>query len=153
MVKLIAAVSSNGIIGINGTLPFHYPEDLKHFKEQTLNCSVIMGRKTYESIGKPLPKRRNIVVTSKLLREVETASTLHEALNKAYDPGHNTWLIGGESIYREGMQYCQEIYLTKTPDIIEGENVVYFPQIDKSVFKIKEKKKIGNLDLFIYQKI
>lgn len=153
MIKIIAAISKNKVMGKDNALPFNYPEDMRHFKECTLNCSVIMGRNTYESIGKPLPKRKNIVVTSKLIHEVETAANLHEAIHKAYDFNNDIWLIGGASIYKEGMNYAQEIYLTVTPDIIEGDNLIIFPEINLNIFKIKEQQKLGSLDLFIYKKI
>lgn len=151
MIRMIAAVSSNGVIGVDGTLPFYYPEDLKHFKQCTLNCTVIMGRKTYQSIGKPLPNRRNIVLTSQFIDNVETAKSLEEALNRCSQD--NVWIIGGESVYREGMKYADEIYLTQIPDIIEGTNLVMFPVIDPNKFKLKEEKKIVNLDLHIYSKL
>jgi dihydrofolate reductase len=146
MIRMIAAVSKNGVIGKNNTLPFHYKEDMKFFRKMTANSTVIMGRNTWESIGQPLPKRRNIVVTKNKL-EVEginTFPTLSSALHDAKenivrdDMSDNIWLIGGSSIYREGMQYASEIYLTLIPDTVDGDGLVLFPWVNPVEFRIDD---------------
>ncbi len=145
MIKMIAAVSQNMVIGKNNTLPWskHYSEDLKHFKQMTANCNIIMGRNTFESIGsKPLPNRRNIVISSKQL-EIESYPSLLEAIESLKgSPLEDTWLIGGSSIYKEGMKYAQEIHLTRIPEHIDGDNLVYFPEIE-SKFKLFFKYQIS----------
>jgi len=142
MIKIIAAVSSNGVIGVNNSLPFHYPEDLKHFRESTLNSVIIMGRNTFESIGsKPLPKRRNIVISKSKL-SVECYTSLNEALSQIKED--NIWLIGGASIYQEGMSVADEIVLTITPDTIYSDNCVRFPWINPLLFKIKEIRQLSD---------
>lgn len=137
-IKMIAAVSSNGVIGKNDALPFDYPEDMKFFRKMTTDSAVIMGRKTWEGIGKLLPKRRNIVISrSKVEFEgLETFSWLKEAIENAVSTHDNVWLIGGSSIYREGMKFTDEIYLTLTPDTIEGDGLVFFPWIDPTKFEV-----------------
>lgn len=132
------------------TLPWpmdKYPEDMKWFRSQTANSTVIMGRRTWESIAsKPLPKRRNIVITKFKIDGIETYTSLNESIE--YCKGDkNIWLIGGGNIYREGMKYATEIYLTLIPEIVNGNDLVYFPWIDPSKFKIEEFISIENSEL------
>jgi len=134
---IIAAVASNGVIGVDGKLPWRYPEDLKRFKRHTLGSTVIMGRKTWESMGgRPLPGRRNIVVTSRWFRtgqsldEVERYPTIPAALESVADQ-QRVWFIGGARVYREAMPHCDRIDLTYTPDWPDGEGVVRFPDIPR----------------------
>jgi len=130
MIKIIAAVSSNGVMGFDNKLPFDYKSDLQHFKKMTLNSRIIMGRKTFESIGRPLPKRENVVISSKSIDGITTFNNLKDSLIE------DCWLIGGRSIYEEGMNYAQEIYLTITSDYIKDNNSIYFPFINPLKFKI-----------------
>ena len=111
MVKMILAVSQNGVIGNDGKLPWKIPEDLKRFKKLTEGNVVIMGRKTYESIGKPLPNRINIVLSGswKMSKDypddILIASNLQEALEISSSfPGKEIFIIGGESVYRESLE-------------------------------------------------
>ena len=114
-VYLVAAVSRNGIIGVNGLLPWHLPEDLKHFKRLTLGHPVIMGRRTWESLGKPLPGRENIVVSRKPGYEAPGASvaaSLHAAI--ALCAGEPVaFVIGGAAIYAAALPVAQGIVLTE----------------------------------------
>ncbi len=142
MIRMIAACSKNGVIGVGNKIPFYYPEDLKHFRQCTSNGVVIMGRKTFESIGcKPLPNRRNIVITKNKIENVETYLSLQDAL-KYVDCLGSIWLIGGANIYQDGMNYADEIVLTVTPDYVESADCVKFPWINPLFFSIKE---INNL--------
>lgn len=140
MIKMIAAVSRNGVIGKDNKLPFDYPEDLKFFRKMTANSAVIMGRKTWESIGRPLPKRRNIVISRTRVEAdgVETFSCFKSAIESAAASHEDVWLIGGSSVYSDGMQFADEIYLTLIPDTVEGEGLVFFPWVDPSKFKVEE---------------
>lgn len=142
MIKMIAACSKNGVIGLDGGIPFYYPADMKNFKALTLNSTVIMGRKTFESIGKPLPKRRNIVISKKakglgLLKDygIETFSSLSDVIETT-DCSGEIWLIGGASIYQEGMKYAEEIHLTITPDEVLDSNAIRFPWINPRMFSL-----------------
>jgi dihydrofolate reductase len=161
MIGLIAAVSKNGVIGLNGTIPWNYPEDMKHFRKTTANSTVIMGRKTFESIGRPLPKRRNIVIsrTNVEVEGIETFSSMKEALESplfSSSLNGDRWLIGGASIYEEGMQYADEIHLTLTPDIITTSNVVKFPWVSPQQFAVRELRPLedgSQLMYAIYSKI
>lgn len=163
MIKMIVAVSENMVIGKGNTIPWSYPEDLKHFKKMTLNSTIIMGRNTFESLGsKPLPKRRNVVITRGYLLNAITFTNLGIAIEEAKTPKFNVltntqeevssdiWLIGGKSIYEEGMRYADEIHITRIPEYIEGVDVVKFPEIH-SKFILKNREEIAeNLYKEIY---
>jgi dihydrofolate reductase len=156
MIKMIAAVSQNMVIGKDNNLPWKnsYPEDLKYFREQTVGSTIIMGRKTYESIGsKPLPKRRNLVVTRNKIDGAECFQNLQSAL---FEAGNNPicndiWLIGGSSIYSEGMNYCQEIHLTRIPEWIDPEGATIFPLIQSSFKKTETVKLQDYLQVDIFK--
>ncbi len=156
MIKMIAAVSQNMVIGKNNTLPWskHYPEDLKHFKQMTINSTIIMGRNTFESIGsKPLPKRRNIVISSKRIPDMESYTNLNEATEQSHQLDSDIWLIGGSAIYQMGMALAHEIHLTRIPEHIEGDNLVYFPEINYRFYKSSEEEIGDNLYKDIYSLI
>jgi dihydrofolate reductase len=162
MIGLIAAVSHNGIIGVENKIPWNYSEDMKHFRETTKNSTIIMGRKTFESIGKPLPKRRNIVISSKKIEVggVETFSSISSVVVEQNpmlpDYRSDVWFIGGASIYEEGMQYADEIHLTLTPDMITAPNAVRFPWINPQHFAVRELRPLAEgskLMLAIYSRI
>lgn len=138
MIGMISAVSKNGIIGQDNKIPFDYPADLKHFKNTTIGSTIIMGRRTFEGIGRPLPKRYNIVITSKAIEGITCTSSIDKAVLAAsmapLMERQHIWFIGGASIYQEGMKYADTIILTLTPDTIEGEGLVRFPFVNPSHF-------------------
>lgn len=134
--KLIAAISLNNVIGKNNTLPWAkpWPEDLKRFRKLTTNTSIIMGRKTFESIGRALPNRQNIVISSKHQQDNDViyASSLEDAFSKAEK---EICIIGGASVYKQAMQLAKQddtIDLTIIPESISGDNIVSFPDIDQT---------------------
>lgn len=163
MIGMIAAVSKNGVIGIDNKIPWNYPEDMKYFRKTTANSTIIMGRKTWESIGRVLPKRRNMVIsrTPVEVEGVETFDSLAHAIMIARvnsSPfGASIWLIGGASIYEEGMQYADEIHLTLTPDVITAPGAVKFPWISPQQFAVRELRPLADGDstlmFSIYSKI
>lgn len=124
--SLVAAISSNRIIGFSNRLPWHLPEDLRHFRRKTINKTIIMGRKTFEAIGRPLPRRRSIVITRRSdfsTPNVETANSLQEALGMC--PGNSrVFVIGGGEIFREALSVADRINLT----------VVYLEDHQQSLF-------------------
>lgn len=136
MIGIIAATTSNGVIGVENKLPFNYPEDMGHFRKVTTNCIVIMGKNTFYSIGKPLPKRRNIVLTKSIIEGVETVGSLEEALQLCRNDERDIWLIGGASVYEEGLKFADKVLLTITPDIEERTPNIKFPWINPSLFKL-----------------
>lgn len=135
-VGMIVAVSPERVIGVGGKIPWHYPGDFKRFKRVTMGGTLIMGRRTWESIGRALPGRRNVVVTSNPDRidspEVECFPTLPEALESCEG---DVWLIGGAAIYREGLEIADFIDMTFVPDRIEARGAVVFPEIDDSIWQ------------------
>lgn len=129
--SIIVAHSENYIIGKDGELPWSIPVDMERFKKITEGNTVIMGRKTYESIGKPLENRRNIVIstTMKPLRGVEVAKSFEEAVQLARGDDH-TFFIGGEDVYKRAIPFVSEIYLTVVDGAFTGDTS--FPKLDNS---------------------
>ena len=121
---IIAALSKNRVIGKNGKLPWHIPEDLKRFKLLTTGHTVLMGRKTFESLGKPLPNRRNVVLTSTELPNVETYPILAHAL-QALEKEKTVFVIGGGEIFAQLIEHVDEMYLTIVEKEYEGDT--FFP--------------------------
>ena len=145
-VKLIVAVSLNNVMGnsITNKLPWEgmYGQDMKFFRQSTSGHTIIMGRHTYESIGRPLPKRKNIVITrTKLdIPGVECFDSLKEATMYSESfSANDTWLIGGAGIYKEGIEsgLVDELFISQIPEIFEGEGLVYFPTITEK-YKLDE---------------
>lgn len=124
---MIVAVARNGVIGRAGDLPWHVSEDLKHFKKTTSGHAIIMGRKTHESIGRALPKRRNIVVTrsAATFEGCETARSLDAAIALARTTDPCPFVIGGASLYLEALPQATELHLTTIDENVEGDT--YFP--------------------------
>jgi dihydrofolate reductase len=131
---MIYAVSPEGIIGVGLRIPWHYPGDLRRFKRVTLGSTIVMGRRTFESTGKPLPGRRNIVVTRSPIDVpgVEWVPTVDEALARAGDA--DVWFIGGAKIYEEAMRHVDIIDVTYVPDRVDAPDAVRVPSVDESVF-------------------
>jgi dihydrofolate reductase len=128
MIKAIVAMAENRVIGNAGTIPWHLPEDFKFFKATTMGHAILMGRKTYESIGKPLPGRENIVL-SRTMPETPGITIVHsvEEIQEPTD-GRDLFVIGGEEIYRLLLPRIQELYVTKVPRTIEGDT--RFPEFE-----------------------
>jgi dihydrofolate reductase len=125
---LIVAIGKNRVIGVNGKLPWHISEDLKRFKRLTTGHTVLMGRKTFESIGKPLVNRRNVVVTSKHIPDIETYNSVDEAL-KALANQDKVFVIGGGQIYAQLLERADELYLTFVENELEGDT--FFPPYEQ----------------------
>lgn len=129
--SLIVAVSSNGIIGINNTLPWHLPEDLKRFRALTTGHHIIMGRKTYESLNRLLPDRTTVIVTRNRNYSVPGAVITHslqEAVAKCGDDSE-AFLIGGAELYAEGFELADKLYLTEIHAEYEGD--AFLPAFDR----------------------
>ncbi|HEY4613620.1 MAG TPA: dihydrofolate reductase [Bacteroidota bacterium] len=121
---IIAALSRNRVIGNKGKLPWHIPEDLKRFKQLTTGHPVLMGRKTYEVLGKPLPNRRNIVLTSSNIDGVETYAILAHALG-VLEKEPTVFVIGGGEIFAQLVDHVDALYLTIVEKEYEGD--AFFP--------------------------
>ena len=131
IISMIAAVGKNGAIGCGGALPWHIPEDLKYFKAVTLGKPVVMGRKTFDSIGRPLPNRRNIVVTRDpawRAEGVEVAQNLEDAL-ACLKRCPEVMVIGGGTIYEALLGVADRLYVTDVDQTVPGADA-FFPSID-----------------------
>lgn len=164
MTKIIAivAMAENRVIGNDNKLPWHLPEDLKHFSKLTTGHSVLMGRKTYFSLPekfRPLPNRKNFVVTRdaanlKNEKNIETVTNLKEFLTsiknkKLHLSSEMLWIIGGSEIYKETKSFWDEIYLTKVNGNVEGD--AFFPEFEQD-FKIMSEEKLEKCTFLIYKK-
>ena len=131
MIKSIVAMAENRVIGNAGTIPWHLPEDFKFFKATTMGHAILMGRKTYDSIGKPLPGRENIVLSRTM--PVTPGVTVIRSIDELKEPtdGRDLFVIGGEEIYRLLLPRVQELYVTKVPRKIEGDT--RFPEYEKQL--------------------
>ncbi len=134
-IALIVAVARNGVIGADNTLPWRLPEDLRYFKERTLGKPVVMGRKTWESIGRPLPGRANIVISRRRNwhphPDVQVAASLPEALRLAAEvmpAATEIMVMGGADIYRQALPLARRVYLTEVDLEVDGDAV--FPPLD-----------------------
>jgi dihydrofolate reductase len=132
---MIWAASPENVIGAGGTIPWRYPGDQRRFKRLTMGATIVMGRSTFESIGKALPGRRNVVVTSRSLDVpgVECVRSLEQALALAGDG--DVWFIGGARIYADAMAHVDVIDVTYVPDRVTAPDAVRAPPIDERVFE------------------
>ena len=134
-VIIIVAVAQNNVIGRDGTLPWHLPSDLRHFKKTTMGCPLIMGRKTYESIGRPLPGRDNVVLTRDASLDLPGCVVVHslaEAIEHCRGE-EKVFIIGGAEIFRIALPMTDTIIVTALERDVEGD--VYLDPIDPSQFK------------------
>ena len=132
IISAIVAVAKNNVIGKDNDIPWYLPADLKYFKKTTLNHHIIMGRNCYESIGKPLPKRTNVVLTRNPFFIVSNCYVTH-SVNEALEVAKNNeeeeaFIIGGAQIYEQSMNLWDKLYLTEVDLEVEGD--VFFPEIN-----------------------
>ena len=137
-ISLVVAASENNAIGKNNQLIWHLPNDLKFFKNTTWGFPVIMGRKSFESVNKPLPGRTNIVITTNPDWKAETVivvNNLKDAIQKAGETNSKQiFIIGGGEIYKQSMDIADSIYITRVHADLQGDT--FFPVIDKSKWKL-----------------
>lgn len=156
--SLIAAVAANGVIGSDNALPWRLPEDLKRFKALTLGHPVIMGRRTHESIGRPLPGRRNIVVSRNAAFSAagcETAASLEAAIAACAGTADEIFVIGGAQIYAEALPLAERLYLTEIGAEFPGD--ARFPAFDRDAWRetSRERHSGGNgigFDFAVYER-
>jgi dihydrofolate reductase len=160
-IALVAAVAENGVIGADGGMPWHYPEDLRRFKETTVGHPVVMGRRTYESIadrlGGPLPDRTNVVLSRRdsldlpegavHARSVEAAI---EAAESALDPDQRTvYVVGGRTVYEAFFDRADELLVTEIPEAPDGDT--YFPEIGPEWSEC-DRETVGELAFVTYRR-
>ena len=156
IISSIVAMASNRVIGYRGGIPWKIPGEQKKFKAITLGHSVIMGRRTYESIGRPLPGRTNIVITRQTDFQAAGCIIAHD-LDSAFQscpPEENeAFICGGGQLYQESMPVTDRIYLTVLPREVPGDT--YFPEISKADFKITKSEFIDGVEpytFYIYER-
>lgn len=135
MISIIVAVAKNGVIGDKNSLLWHLREDMIHFRTTTSGHHVVMGRKTYDSIGRPLPKRTNVVITRDTNLTIEGCTMAHslEEAVALFDKSEEVFIIGGAQIYRQALPLADRIYLTVIDKEYEGDTS--FPEIDYSQWR------------------
>lgn len=144
MINIIAAIGKNLELGKDNKLLWNIPSDMKYFKETTMGYPVVMGKKTYESIGRPLPGRRNIVLSSSLEDDkVEVVHSIEEVLEISKD--ETIFIIGGASVYEGVLPYAQNLYLTLVDDSPNAD--VYFPRYNDDDYDIEIIKETKENDL------
>lgn len=143
--SILVAMARNRVIGRNNKLPWHLPADLKHFKFLTMGQTIVMGRKTYESIGKPLPGRSNIIITRQAGYAVPGAivvTSIDDALllcEETSSINGENFIIGGETLYRQTLKICQRMYITEIQRDFEGD--VFFPEFDPDEWEETQRDK------------
>ena len=143
MLSIIVAKAKNNIIGKNNALIWHLPDDLKRFKRLTTGHTIIMGRKTFESLGRILPNRKHVILCNDMQMKIdddnveilENISMLEKYINSEEEH----FIIGGATIYKLLMPYANKLYLTKIYEEFEGD--VYFPEINKEEWKVIDREK------------
>ena len=132
IVSCIVATAKNNVIGKNNDIPWYLPADLRYFKKTTLGHHIIMGRNCYASIGNPLPKRTNVILTRDpfyIVSSCIVAHSIEEALSLAQDNGEDeAFIIGGGQIYEQSQQYWDRLYITEVDLEVDGD--VFFPEIN-----------------------
>jgi len=157
LISLIAAMAKNRVIGRQGEIPWKIPGEQKIFKKITLGHAVIMGRKTYESLGRPLPDRINIIVTRQKQYRAEGSIVVHDlagALTHCPQDENEAFICGGGQLYHEALPFADRIYLTVIPREITGDT--YFPEISSTEFRVIESKAIEGVEpynFYIYERI
>lgn len=130
-VVIVAAVGRNGVIGVDGGLPWRIPEDMKRFKDLTMGGVLVMGRATYESIGRPLPGRDTFVLTRNTgwsADGVEVVGSLREAVDRAVARGKEVFIAGGAEVYRAALEVADRLEITEVDAAPEGDT--HFPEVD-----------------------
>jgi dihydrofolate reductase len=157
MISLLWAMDKNRGIGLNNELPWRLPEDLKYFKRVTMGKPIAMGRKTYDSIGRPLPGRENIVITRRQGLTIEGCTVIHDVKELVKREEEELFVIGGAEIFKEILPYADRLYITEIYEEFKADT--FFPEIDMSEWEliestpgIKDEKNPYNYVFFVYQR-
>ncbi|RFB16869.1 dihydrofolate reductase [Bacillus sp. HNG] len=161
MISLLLAMDKNQLIGKDNDLPWRLPADLAYFKRVTMGHPIIMGRKTYDSIGRPLPGRENIIVTRDTSYKAEGCKVIHsidEIVKMSEETEQELFVIGGAEIFKEILPYSDRLYITVIDEEFEGDT--YFPAFDKAEWQviskekgIKDEKNPYEYTFLVYEKI
>jgi len=151
---IVAAAGEKRVIGKDGDLPWHFSSDLRFFKDKTFGHDVLMGRKTYQSIlnrlGKPLPGRRNIVLTRDKNFHDDRVTIIHDVFEipKLVDQDKTMFIIGGAEVYRQVLDIADLIYMTKIEHNIDGD--AFFPEIDPQVWKLSKSETLSEKNILLH---
>lgn len=147
MITIIAAMGKNRVIGRNNQLPWNLPDDLKNFKNFTSGNTIVMGHKTYLSIGKPLPNRNNVVISSllPLTPGLDICPSFEEGIQKALSYGKEVFISGGASIYAQALPIADKMYLSFVKKHYDGD--VFFPEFNMDDWKIVKKTDFPEFEL------
>lgn len=149
MLSIIVAIANDNVIGKDNKLIWHLPEDLKRFKSLTTGHTIIMGRKTFESLGRVLPNRKHVILCNDMEMNIDNENVEIfkdiSQLKQYIDSDEENFVIGGATIYKLLMPYANKLYITKINESFEGD--VYFPQIDENEWQeVKREKGLKNED-------
>lgn len=154
-VSMIVAAAQNGVIGRNNELPWRLPEDLKYFKSVTMGKPVIMGRKTHESIGRPLPGRLNVVISRQPrasddpnLRWVDSIEAALALVRREQPEAAEVIIMGGEEIYRQSLPLADRIYLTRVAADVDGD--AFFPALDDAHWRLSRERPGADTEPYSY---
>lgn len=142
MISLLVAMDNTRLIGKNNDLPWHLPADLAYFKRVTMGNKIVMGRKTYESIGHPLPGRENIIITRNTELQVDGCKVIHtpmEILELNSSQEDEIFVIGGAEIFKEILPFADRLYITAIDETFEGDT--YFPEVNSKDWSLISKEK------------
>jgi dihydrofolate reductase len=161
-ITIVAAIAANGVIGRGGDLPWRLPADLRHFKKLTYGHVLVMGRRTYESIGHPLPGRTTVVVTRRATtvqrpitdpsaEAVVTADTVQAALARALEIDDEFFVVGGAQVYAAALEMADRMVLTLVDDNPEGDT--WFPQVDWTGWRETQRELSDGLAFVTYERV
>lgn len=152
-ISLITAVTDEGVIGTKDGLPWDIPEDLKYFQKKTEGKTVLMGKRTFDTIGRPLPQRNNIVLDheERLIDGVLVVGSIEKALTLAEKFGDDLFVIGGASVYDQMMSKVDSLYISHIKKNYPGS--VFFPEYDKSLWKEMKREEYDEFTAVVYKRV
>jgi len=150
MINIIVAMDKNRVIGKNNQLPWHISDELKNFKKFTTGNTILMGRKTFESIGRPLPNRNNVVISTSLqpTEGIDVCKNIEEGITKAKSYGKDIFIIGGAQIYKQMLPLVEKMYISYIKKEYDGD--VFFPEFDENEWQIESRQDFPEFELVIY---
>ena len=150
MIAIIVAMDKNRVIGKNNKIPWHIAEEVKNFKKLTTGNTVIMGRKTFESIGKPLPKRNNIILSTSMsqIPGVDVCKTFDEGIIMAKSYGKDIFIIGGGTVYEQAIPLADKMFISYVKGEYDGD--AFFPEFDEKEWHAEKKEDHAEFELLVY---
>ncbi len=150
MINIIVAMAKNRVIGKNNKVPWNIPDELLHFKKLTTGNTVIMGRKTFESIGKPLLHRNNIVISTSLppTKGIDVCASIDEGIMKAKMYGKDIFIIGGAQIYEQTISLAGKMFISYVKKEYDGD--AFFPEFDENDWHIEKKEDHSEYEMVVY---